>query len=94
MIYALPFLRKKYFTNCYWKMMITPNSSWSISFKFNLGMHDWSRQQKAISMYALDKIQQTHGSRQKRETSQVGVCEFSHLLILEETISIQSCKAF
>ena len=45
-------------------------------------------------MYALDKIQQTHGSRQKRETCQVGMCEFSHLLILEETISIQSCKAF
>ena len=57
-------------------------------------MHDWSRQQKAISMYGLDKIQQTHGSRQKGKTSQVGMCEFSHLLILEETISIQSCKAF
>ena len=36
-------------------------------------MHDWNRQQKAISLYTLDNIQQTHGRRQKRWTSQVGV---------------------
>ena len=94
MIYALPFLQKKYFTKCYWKIMITPTRSWSINFKFNLGMHDWNRQQKAISLYTLDNIQQTHGRRQKRWTSQVGVYLFSHLLILEETISMQSYEAF
>ena len=41
----------------------------------------------AISLYALDNIQQ------KRWTSQVGVYLFSHLLILEETISMQSYEA-
>ena len=47
----------------------------------------------AISLYALDNIQQSHGRRQKRWTSQVGVYLFSHLLILEETISMQSYEA-
>ena len=33
----------------------------------SIGMHDWNRQQKAISLYALDNIQQTHGRLQKRK---------------------------
>ena len=47
----------------------------------------------AISLYALDNIQQSHGRRQKRWTNQVGVYLFSYLLILEETISMQSYEA-
>ena len=78
MIYALPFLQKKYFTNCYWKIMITPTSSWSITFKFNLGMHDWNRQQKAISLYALDNIQQTHDRREKRQQVKLA-CTYFHI---------------
>ena len=88
-----PFSRRNTLRNVTKKIMITSTRSWSINFKFNLGMHDWNRKQKAISLYTLDNIQQTHGRRQKRWTSQVGVYLFSHLLILEETISMQSYEA-
>ena len=54
----------------------------ALLLNFNIGMHDWNRQQKTISLYALDNIQQTHGRRQKRKQVKLAFQMEEQLIIL------------
>ena len=45
-------------------------------------MHDWNRQQNAISLYTLDNIQQTYGRRQKRKQVKLAFYMEDQLILL------------